>query len=61
MRFKRLLAGAASSAGDVLAITGASCVTFGVCRMYLPAGFVVLGMFLIAGAVVIARTAGKDE
>lgn len=39
---------------DALAVAGAASVTIGAGMIFMPAGFIVAGAFLIAGAVIVA-------
>ncbi|MBE6722704.1 MAG: hypothetical protein E7572_09570 [Ruminococcaceae bacterium] len=46
---------AANPVPDVLAVSGAACASAGVYQIYVPAGWIVLGVMLIAGAVIWSR------
>lgn len=43
---------------DAAALAGAGLVTYGAALVYRPAGFIVAGVFLLAGAWIFARKAG---
>lgn len=45
---------------DVCAIAGAGLITYGVLQIYLPAGFIVGGLFLLAPAVIAMLTGRRD-
>lgn len=40
---------------DGAALAGASLITYGVSRIYAPAGFIAAGLFLLIGAWLLAR------
>lgn len=44
---------------DLLATAGAGFISYGVYIIYRPAGFITLGVLLIAGACVVARFKGR--
>lgn len=46
---------AAAGASDALLIAGASAVSYGAWLIYAPAGFIVGGLFLLAGGVLVAK------
>ena len=40
---------------DVLAVSGAVCISAGSYQIYIPAGWIVLGVMLVTGAVIWSR------
>jgi hypothetical protein len=57
----RLAAGAvAEQLVDGCAIAGAGLITYGVLQIYLPAGLIVGGLFLLAPAVIATLTGRRD-
>ena len=44
---------------DLLAIAGAGFISYGVYIIYRPAGFITLGVLLVAGACVVAQFKGR--
>lgn len=46
---------AANPVPDILAVSGAVCISTGAYQIYAPAGWIVLGVMLVAGAVIWSR------
>lgn len=57
-RLRRAIASAADLALDGTALGGAGLITYGTHLIYHPAGFIVAGVFCLAGAWLAARTSG---
>jgi hypothetical protein len=61
-KFLRLVAACVPSietAVDLAALAGAICLTIGAWLIYAPAGVLVLGFELLAGAVLLAKSLGQ--
>lgn len=55
---QRLAVRAAGLAPDTLMLVGASAVSYGAGQVYVPAGWIIGGVFLLAAGVLAARKAG---
>lgn len=44
---------------DALMLVGVGAVSYGAALVYFPAGFIVAGLFLIIGGVLIAKSKGE--
>ncbi|CAN5576042.1 hypothetical protein BH10PSE14_BH10PSE14_06620 [soil metagenome] len=55
---QRIVAAITDVAQDGAALGGAALITYGVALIYHPAGFIVGGVFLLAGAWLTARKSG---
>lgn len=40
---------------DLLGVAGAAAIAYGTTLVYMPAGWIVAGAFLVVGAIVLAR------
>lgn len=54
---KKIAAGAAIMARDLVGLGGAAAITYGAWLSYQPAGYIVGGLLAVIAAVLLARTA----
>ena len=54
---QKMLAAAAGSLPDALMVGGAAGISYGASLVYMPAGWVVGGLFALAAGVLLARSA----